>query len=99
MNPKLAGQIRHILTSGGWLVFLLVFLPTAWWERALANIKLIGTIAGAAGGLLAIVGHYWSATSKDVPPSDIAKLPIEAWDKGSEHTANDITSKPTDPTL
>lgn len=64
---QLKGQFRHVLTSGGWLVFLLVFLPREWWERAVENVKHIGTIAGALGGVVAVASHWWSASEKKEP--------------------------------
>lgn len=70
MNPKLAGQIRHFLTSGGWIVFLVVFLPSEWWDRATENIKKlgnIGTLIGASSGGIALLAHWWSAASKVEP--------------------------------
>jgi hypothetical protein len=66
MKAKIAGQVRHFLTSGGWLLFLLVFLPKEWWERAIDNVKAIGTILGLAAAAFATYGHVWSARNASV---------------------------------
>lgn len=72
MNPKLAGQIRHFLTSGGWLIFVLaflsLFLKQEYWDNALANaqkLKSLVGVLGLGGGGLALLGHYLSAKDKD----------------------------------
>lgn len=69
-KDAIKGQLRHFLSTGGWLLFLLVFLPTEWWERALANIKQIGNILGVVGGIVALYAHHWSATDKQQPPDE-----------------------------
>jgi hypothetical protein len=92
MNPKLLGQIRHFLTSGGWMVFvfvfLLLFMPQGWWDNAQANaqkLKSIVALLGMGSGGIALLGHYLSLkdkegregeASRDSTNSDFRSMPI-----------------------